>query len=335
MRADILQISEGQFRLVMSSAGTGEDNQLSVTGDLALAAETADDLAQSASFQIFGQTITRQSNDVDDVLTGITLELRGVAERDENDEPISETVSIQPDTEAMSSAIEDFIDAYNGVVSFIDAQSKYDETTKSSGPLSGDFMVREVQRRLREIVSRGYKFEESPNNPFAPGGVDANGRPRAGGAISAIGIRITGNGRLELDRNRFEEALAQDPSSVRDFLSGVDGETVHNQGEIDRINAYNAAHPDDPKPVPDPYTWDDGFFTAVGRQLEEIVRSGDGLLAQRGSQFATRLKDIDASIDRFNLRLADREELLVQRFTALERIVSTFQNQQGFLGRLG
>lgn len=335
VRADILQISEGQFRLVMSSAGTGEDNQLSVTGDLALAAETADDLAQSASFQIFGQTITRQSNDVDDVLTGITLELRGVAERDENDEPISETVSIQPDTEAMSSAIEDFIDAYNGVVSFIDAQSKYDETTKSSGPLSGDFMVREVQRRLREIVSRGYKFEESPNNPFAPGGVDANGRPRAGGAISAIGIRITGNGRLELDRNRFEEALAQDPSSVRDFLSGVDGETVHNQGEIDRINAYNAAHPDDPKPVPDPYTWDDGFFTAVGRQLEEIVRSGDGLLAQRDSQFATRLKDIDASIDRFNLRLADREELLVQRFTALERIVSTFQNQQGFLGRLG
>lgn len=335
VRADILQISEGQFRLVMSSTGTGEENQLSVTGDLGLEAETPEDRAQSAVFQIFGQTITRQKNEVDDVLTGITLELRGLAERDDNDAPITETVSIKADVEAMSGAVQEFIDAYNGVVSFIDAQSKYDETRKSSGPLSGDFMVREIQRRLRDIVSKGFQFEESPNNPFAPGGVDANGRPRSGGSISGIGIRITGNGRLELDRDRFEEALAQDPSSVREFLSGVDGTTVHNQDEIDRIQAYNTRNPDDPKPVPEAYTWDDGFFTAIGRQLEEIVRTGDGLLAERDKQFAERLKTIDASIDRFNLRLADREELLVQRFTALERIVSTFQNQQGFLGRLG
>ena len=64
------------------------------------------------------------------------------------------------------------------------------------------------------------------------------------------------------------------------------------------------------------------------------MRSGDGLFAKREQQFQERLKTIDASIDRFNSRLALREETLVQRFSALERIVSGLQNQQGFLSSL-
>lgn len=336
VRADILQIAEGQFRLVMSSAGTGEDNQLTVTGDLALEAETAADRAQSARFEVFGQTITRQTNEVGDVLSGITLELRGVAALDDNDLPITETVSIRPDLDAMSAAVQQFVDAYNGVVSFIDAQSRYDESRKSAGPLSGDFMIREVQRRLRDIVSGGFGFSESPGNPFAPGGLDGSGRPTPGGTVSAIGIRLTGDGKLELDRDRFEEALARDPASVREFLSGQQSESPRNLAEIAAIEARNAQlAPDQQLKVPDPYFWDDGFFTRIGRELESIVRTGDGLFAERDRQFAERLKNIDVSIDRFNLRLADREEMLVQRFTALERIVSSFQNQQGFLGRLG
>lgn len=341
VRADILQVSEGSYRLVLTSTETGLQNELSITGDLALETATAADQAQNAVFQLFGQQITRQSNVVEDVLDGVTLELKGTAELDENDQPITETVSIAIDAEAIAAEIEKFVDAYNDVMSFIDNQSRYNETTKTAGPLSGDFMLREVQRRLLESSSMPFAFQANPNNPFGPEGRDAQDRPVSGGTINAIGLELVSGGRLRLNRERLEEVLAQDPNSVNEFLSGrarTDGR-VQNQRAIDEAIAWNANLPPDApqsqrREVPEPDTFDAGFFTQIGEQIESIVRSGDGLFARREQQFQERLKTIDNSIDRFNARLALREETLVQRFSALERIVSSLQNQQGFLSSL-
>lgn len=341
VRADILQVSEGRFQLVLASTEEGLENELDVSGDIAFLAPNPDgsDNARSAVFHLFGQRVERPTNTIDDALAGMTFKLKAKAELDENDQPITETVSVQTDIDAIAKGLQTFIDAYNDVVSFIDSQSKYDETRKASGPLSGDSMIREVQRRLREAVSLGYKFEDNPNNPFAPGGTDAQGRPASGGSISGVGIEIAGDGKLKLDRERLEEALGQNALMVVEFLSGRERRTVANQDAIDRANAYNASlgpnpDPDDLREVPEPDLWDEGFLTNVGLQLESIVRSGDGLLAERDRQFVRRLDQFDDSIDQFNARLERREELLIQRFTALERIVASLQNQQGFLGGL-
>ncbi len=341
VRADILQASEGNFRLVLTSTEKGLQNELSISGDLAIEAVTAEDQAQNAVFQLFGQQITRQSNVVDDVLTGISLELKGLAELDENDQPITETVTVAIDAEAIAAEIEKFVDAYNDVMSFLDNQSKYNETTKTAGPLSGDFMLREVQRRLLESSSMPYAFQSNPNNRYGPEGRNAQDRPVSGGAISAVGIEVVSGGRLRLNRERLEEVLAEDPNMVNEFLSGRERSDgfVQNQRAIDEAIAWNDALPPDApardrREVPEPDTFDAGFFTQIGEQIESIVRSGDGLFARREQLYQDRLKTIDNSIDRFNSRLALREETLVQRFSALERIVSSLQNQQGFLSSL-
>jgi flagellar hook-associated protein 2 len=340
VRADILQVSEGSYQLVLSSTESGSKNELQITGDLGLQAVNPDgsDNAQSAVFHLFGQRIERQSNVVEDVLTGVTLKLNSVAKRDVNDQPITETVSIAVDVEAIATAFEGFIDNYNDVLSFLDNQSKYNETTKTAGPLSGDFMLRDVQRQLREAVSLAYRFEANPNNPYAPG-VDKTGKPVPGGSITGIGIEVASGGRLRLNRERLEEVLAEDPLSLREFLSGNEGSKVQNQQAIDAAKAFNArpevvAKPILRRPVPEESKWEAGFFTEIGERLESIVRSGDGLLAQRDKLFGDRLKTIDNSIDQFNSRLALREETLIQRFSALERVVSGLQNQQGFLSSL-
>lgn len=339
VRADILQISEGNFQLVLTSTEAGTENELAVTGDLAIQAVNPDgsDNAQSAVIHLFGQRIERNSNTIDDVLTGVTLKLKGVAELDENDQPITETVSVQTDVEAITKAVEGFVSAYNDVMSFIETQSNYDETKKSAGPLSGDFMVRDVQSRLRDLVSTAFRFQTNPNNPFARVGVDANGRPYGGGSVSGVGIELVGDGKIRLNKEKLEEVLAQDAASVREFFSGRTRTTIENQAAIDYANAYNAGlgpNPDreDLLPVPEPDFWDAGFFTSIGEKLEEIVRTGDGLLAERDKMFARRLDQIDDSIERFNARLSIREEMLVARFTALEGIIAGLQNQQGFLG---
>lgn len=364
IRADILTIREGVYQLVLTTTGTGAKNQLTVTGDLAMETPPLDgsDDARGSSFQLFGRTFTRETNDVADVLTGITLNLRKKSEVDDDGNPITETVSIKTDVDAVAAGLQTFVDAYNDVVSFIDAQSKYNDQTKTAGPLSGDFMVREVQSRLRKVASEGYSFSTNPSNPFAPGGLDENGKPRPGGSIGGIGIEFVGDGRLRLNKERLTEVLAQNAQMVREFLSGRErdrspGVPPANQAAITKaladnvkIEADNAAakayndaltDPDAPRKaikelveVPEPDFWDEGFLTNLGEELEFIVRSGDGLIASRDLQFAARLRQIDDSIDVFNARLASREELLVQRFTALERVVSGLQNQQGFLGSL-
>lgn len=305
VRADILQSSEGSFQLVVTSVETGLENELAISGDLAVQAVNVDgsDNAQSAVFHLFGQRIERQTNAVEDVLTGITLRLKGVSERDDNDQPITETLTVSVDVEEIATGLQAFIDAYNDVQSFIDNQSKYNETTKTAGPFSGDSILRDIQTRVRRVVSNAYRFEENPNNTYAPG-FDDQGRPVPGGAISGIGVEVVSGGRLRLNRERLEEVLAEDPVSMREFLSG-------------RARGRDL--------------WDEGFFTAMGEELESIVRSGDGVLAERDKLYASRLETFDSSIDRFNARLASREDTLVQRFSALERIISSLQNQQGFL----
>ncbi|MCR9093324.1 MAG: flagellar filament capping protein FliD [bacterium] len=316
VRADVLQVSDSEFRLVLTSTGTGDSNNLFVSGALAIDPALSSD-ATNATVQIFGQTIERETNFIDDVLTGVTLELVGPAELDDDDVPQSETLTIGVDVEEIATGIESFITAYNDVVSFIDQQFSYNETTKTSGPLAGDSTLRGVQSRLRDMVSRGYAFEANPNNPFAPSGEGA-----LGGSITGIGITLESGGRLSLDQEKLEEALARDALSVAQFFRGNVRSTPANQDQIDL----------DPTITPDLY--DEGFAQLFAQELEGLVRSGDGTLAEREEAFERRIRTFDDSIERFEARLSQREESLVLRFSELERIVAGLQNQQGFLSSI-
>ena len=320
VRADVLQVSDTEFQLVINSASTGLSNELSISGDLAFEAPAADgsDNAADASFLLFGRSITRESNLVTDVLSGVTLRLVGEAKLEsDNVTPITETVSVKVDVEEVAKGLEDFVKAYNDVQSFISNQFSVNESSNRAGPLAGDFTLRDVQRQLREIVSTGYSFETNPSNPFASTVDQA-----LGGTITGIGLEIGAGGTLSVDKEKLQEALALDPLSVREFLSGRVRATPLNQAAIDA----------DPTVEPDLY--DNGFAARVATQLEQIVRVGDGTLANRDEAFANRLAEFDKSISRFERRLSLREETLIARFSSLERVVSGLQSQQGYLQSL-
>ena len=80
--------------------------------------------------------------------------------------------------------------------------------------------------------------------------------------------------------------------------------------------------------------FDEGFASLFSTQLEQLVRSGDGTLAERDNAYDRRLREFDDSISRFESRLAQREESLILRFSELERVVAGLQNQQGFLSSI-
>lgn len=322
VRADIIRFGEDNYQLVLTTTGTGLSNTMTVLGDLAFQDEVPErDAPRNAEIRLFGidTPIYSETNAVEDALTGVTFDLRRVSEESETTpgELLSETVTIEVDNDEIAEGLEAFTKAYNEVVDFIDNQFRYDENRKTAGPLAGDFTLRQVQSELRDMVSSGFKFSTNPSNPFAPS-VDGG----LGGAITNIGITIESGGRLSVDREKLDEALALDPISVREFLSGrarADGDPDPNSPTGDDIP---------------PDLFDEGFATLFSTELERLVQSGDGTLAERDKSYERRLRDFDASIERFEARLSQREESLVLRFSELERIVAGLQNQQGFLSSI-
>ena len=316
IRADVLRIADGDNRLVITTTGTGTSNEITLSGDMTFAAQADNDRAQNSQIRLFGseQTIERESNTINDVLTGITFELNRVSEtEDDGVTNILETVTLGVDNDEIAASLEEFTKAYNDVVNFIDNQFRYNESSNSAGPLAGDFTLRQVQSELRDMVSQGFSFSTNPSNPFAPSAGNS-----LGGAITNIGIKIESGGTLSVDREKLDEALALDPISVREFLSG-------------RNRAEDDPDPNDPDGLD---FFDEGFASLFSTQLEQLVRSGDGTLAERDNAYDRRLREFDDSISRFESRLAQREESLILRFSELERVVAGLQNQQGFLSSI-
>ena len=116
--------------------------------------------AQDAEIIVFGQPVTRESNFIDDLLTGVTLRLAGEAELDDDDQPITETLTVGVDVDEVVAGIEAFTKAYNDVIGSIDRQFSYNEVTKTSGPLSGDFT-------LRTVVAGGTSARSARRRSFA------------------------------------------------------------------------------------------------------------------------------------------------------------------------
>lgn len=333
VRADILQIAENEFQLVLTSTGTGLSNELSVSGDLVFQDPAERDLARNAQIRLFGQEgdatdprlIERESNEINDVLEGITFRLKresvldeSAAGYDENLEPtdgnaylaqrrVPQVASVQIDLDEVEKGLQKFVSAYNDVLSFIERQTRYDESRKQAGPLSGDTTLRSVQTDLRQMVSRAFAFEANPGNPFAPGG-----EGETGGSITAIGLELADGGRLRLDEDKLEEALARDAGAVRQFLSGAERLTPTEEGA----------------------DYDPGLAQLFATRLEGVVRGGDGILAERDEAISRRIDAFDRSIERFEFRVGQREETLIARFSELERIVAGLQSQQGFLAGL-
>lgn len=148
---------------------------------------------------------------------------------------------------------------------------------------------------------RGVQFalqkalQGSSSNPYAFAG-------NALRSIGEFGIELGSDGRLSLNKTELIEKLDEDPFAVRQFLSG------------DGTN--------------------DGVAAAMARAIDAYTRSGDGILASINSSLDTRISSFTIQIERFESRLAKREELIVLRFARLESSLAALQTQGSALSSL-
>ncbi|MEO0651498.1 MAG: flagellar filament capping protein FliD, partial [Planctomycetota bacterium] len=139
------------YSLVVESATTGTDNAIvdldvSAPGG-ALDVENTLSEASNASILLNGLQIERSTNEFGDVVDGLGITVESLTEADT---PITFNVGV--DDEAVLASIDEFVEAYNGVISFINTQSEYSEEAGAGGPLFGDPALRQVRSTLSNTL---------------------------------------------------------------------------------------------------------------------------------------------------------------------------------------
>jgi flagellar hook-associated protein 2 len=197
--ATVLKDASGE-RLLMRSKATGEENgfRISVDDDdgqptdasglsrLAFSVGNANGMARSQSAEnalatINNVSISSASNKLSDTLTGMTMQLSQVTTA-----PVE--IDVSNDNDALRANVKAFVDAYNTLNTTLATATRYDEATKTAGPLQGDSTAVGLQNALR-----GMMRSVSSSTPYS--------------RLSDIGIELKSGGKLEIDATKMDAAL--------------------------------------------------------------------------------------------------------------------------------
>ncbi len=188
-------------RILLSSRHTGAENVISVTSSQDPLTGVLPDFTGPAvqpplnaivrlGSGVGAISAEYESNTVDGLIDNVTLELNKA-------EPgAAVKINIEPDIASAQEAVEGFVENFNAIIEFIDAQTRFNPETEEASPLLGNRSASSIKNELLTLVSSTVSGSSI-------------------GRLSEIGIDLDLQGRLSLDSNKLGRAL-------RGELEGVD-----------------------------------------------------------------------------------------------------------------
>lgn len=187
------------YRLMLTASGTGLAGAFTIEGNLSGGQAPTFQQTQAASdaqFSINGVAISKSSNTISDVISGVTFTLKKASAG-----PV--TLQAERDSDSVVSALKEFVSAYNEVSTFINAQFTYSAGTKDAGPLAGDPTLRRIQSMLQNPII------QSARNQYTSYAV-----------AGQVGLEFNRDGSLTFNESKFREAFNLNPSSVAALFLG-------------------------------------------------------------------------------------------------------------------
>lgn len=250
-----------------------------------------------------GVLLQSDSNALDDVLTGVTIDLHAASE-----DPVELTVT--RNNEKIEGDIEALVAAFNDVVDRIELQTRFDEESGARGPLLGDGTAISLRSQLfSEILGANEGFQDTFNT------------------LGEVGINIGEGGKLEFDRDRFRQALEQDPDAVAELFTR---RTIDPDGGTTVVNGVTVT---DPEAATE--------FTELGIvvKLEEFanryISSIDGVFTARRDALDRQITLQQDRIEAINLKLENRRIVLGRQFLAMEQAIGELQTMNASLSSIG
>lgn len=261
--------------------------------------------AQDAKIKYEGITMTRSSNDVDDIVPHITLHIHEKTEK-------QATIKIQPDTESAKDAIINFVGKYNQVIAEMNILStakpeiiseldyltkdEQEEARERLGMFQGDFSLTNGKSSIQRIITTNYKAsEDSEITLLAQIGVSGN----ASGSRSGYNPSQM-RGYLEIDEKKLDAALENNLAQIKD-LFGFDSD-----GDL---------------------IIDNGIALKLDKTLTSWVQSG-GIISNKTSLLDSRIKDSDKKITKLETQLDRKEQELRQKYSSMQGTLNNLEGQQ-------
>ena len=196
VRAALVNGDNGLQKLVLNAEDIGSSNALTLSyggaiNSTTIGLQTVNDIGGDtglldAEFIVDGFTITRPSNTVSDVVTGVTFELNGAQTG------TTTTLSISRDTGATEAQVKSFASAYNTLISSVRSQR--------SGALGTDNLLLSIESQVKNIL-----------NSSATSGTLST--------LSEVGLSIDKDGVMSLDSDTLTTALDTGYANVAQLFS--------------------------------------------------------------------------------------------------------------------
>ncbi|MGE3242005.1 MAG: flagellar filament capping protein FliD, partial [Pirellulales bacterium] len=260
------------YRLALSVDKTGAGHELLVDGldvgldfqEFGAAQDAAVELG--GSFGSSGVVVTSGTNEFNNVIAGVNLTVV---------EPSDKTISVDVSSSntQMLDVAQDFVDAYNSVRKFLDDTTSFDSEELTTGILFGTQVALRTDSDMSRVVTAQY---------FGVGQFTT---------LAAVGVTVDANGKLALDKTKFQAAFDKDPGAVTKLF------TDKNLGISTKLKSAT-----------------DQLVGGTNSTLSARV-AALGSTIQKNTE---RIESMDASLDR-------QRERLMNQFAALETTIASLQ----------
>ena len=179
-------------------------------------------------------------------------------------------------------AVQDMVDAYNSLRSDLGELTSFDAETNSTGLLFGTREALIVDQRLSRALTDRY---------FGLGDLQT---------LEQLGLSVGDDGKLELNKTKLQNAFANDPESVQEFLTNTER----------------------------------GFVAKLTPTIDGLVDADSGAFGHRFDALQSTIDANELRIEQFTESLDRQQNRLYLQFTQLETIISQLQANQSALANL-
>lgn len=269
------------YRLILTATASGASNGITIvadgtTLDFANGGGTGGvDTLQAAqdAIAIVGDptlnpvTVQRSSNVITDAIPGVALSLTNTTGTN------TVSVNVTRDNSAVKANIQNFVKAYNDIVTFVNKDTAYDVTTKTGATLYNETSVKGFVSQLRSALS-------------APiGGLTTYG------SVGEIGFQTNRDGTITVDNTKLDGALNSNYNAVKSLF--INQTTV--AGVAQRVNEAI-----------------DAMNGAVSGSLTGRKNALTGQINSLTDQISRKETDLSAYEERLKIQYAKLDSLLSQ-----------------------
>lgn len=202
MSASILQVGDDSYELIITAKDTNDP--ITFTDSKGADADSLSTVlnlnnmqpAEAATFKYNGIDITRSSNDISDLITGVTINLNKNQEAGD-----TANIEIAQNADTIKEEMELFVTNYNDLMSNLKDMTSSDTSEGTVGVFNGELMVKNISREIVNIVTS----------------VDLNGN-----SLMDYGIELDEDGVMSLDSATYDAKYKEDPNAMETIFVGTD-----------------------------------------------------------------------------------------------------------------